>query len=119
MRFLEFHLVRQEEIISQRRLYVIYLDTPVKSWSLISSFLTPISLEWIDLPRHAIPNGLLPRIPIFSLSFTSKQLAHLIFISQVLFAVPRVVGWLAHWRQMMLQKGGVKIWYDPSLLPAG
>jgi citrate synthase len=27
----------------------------------------------------------------------------------VLFAVPRVVGWLAHWRQMMLQ-GGVKIW---------
>ncbi|KAH7101887.1 peroxysomal citrate synthase [Auriculariales sp. MPI-PUGE-AT-0066] len=28
----------------------------------------------------------------------------------VLFAVPRVVGWLAHWRQMMLQPGGVKIW---------
>ena len=28
----------------------------------------------------------------------------------VLFAVPRVVGWLAHWRQMMLQGGGVKIW---------
>ncbi|KAJ6508035.1 peroxysomal citrate synthase [Mycena vitilis] len=28
----------------------------------------------------------------------------------VLFAVPRVVGWLAHWRQMMLQKDGVKIW---------
>jgi len=28
----------------------------------------------------------------------------------VLFAVPRVVGWLAHWRQMMLQQGGVKIW---------
>lgn len=27
----------------------------------------------------------------------------------VLFAVPRVVGWLAHWRQMMLQEG-VKIW---------
>jgi len=24
--------------------------------------------------------------------------------------VPRVVGWLAHWRQMMLQEGGVKIW---------
>ena len=22
----------------------------------------------------------------------------------------RVVGWLAHWRQMMLQPGGVKIW---------
>ncbi|KZP00570.1 peroxysomal citrate synthase [Calocera viscosa TUFC12733] len=28
----------------------------------------------------------------------------------VLFAVPRVAGWLAHWRQMMLQEGGVKIW---------
>ncbi|KAH9972808.1 peroxysomal citrate synthase [Lactifluus volemus] len=28
----------------------------------------------------------------------------------VLFAVPRVVGWLAHWRQMMLQESGVKIW---------
>ncbi|KAL5525964.1 hypothetical protein ACEPAG_7302 [Sanghuangporus baumii] len=28
----------------------------------------------------------------------------------VLFAVPRVVGWLAHWRQMMLQPDGVKIW---------
>ncbi|KAG8709344.1 hypothetical protein FRC08_018386 [Ceratobasidium sp. 394] len=28
----------------------------------------------------------------------------------VLFAVPRVVGWLAHWRQMMLQPGSVKIW---------
>lgn len=28
----------------------------------------------------------------------------------VLFAVPRVVGWLAHWRQMMHQAGGVKIW---------
>ncbi|OBZ72531.1 Citrate synthase [Grifola frondosa] len=28
----------------------------------------------------------------------------------VLFVVPRVVGWLAHWRQMMLQEDGVKIW---------
>ncbi|BGP37428.1 hypothetical protein JCM10449v2_001334 [Rhodotorula kratochvilovae] len=29
----------------------------------------------------------------------------------VLFAVPRVVGWLAHWRQLMLSsKGSVKIW---------
>ncbi|KAL7417451.1 citrate synthase-like protein [Mrakia frigida] len=28
----------------------------------------------------------------------------------VLFAVPRVVGWLAHWRQMQLQEGGLKIW---------
>ncbi|KAI9620994.1 hypothetical protein KEM48_007927 [Puccinia striiformis f. sp. tritici PST-130] len=28
----------------------------------------------------------------------------------VLFAVPRVVGWLAHWKQMQHQQGGVKIW---------
>ncbi|KIY67275.1 peroxysomal citrate synthase [Cylindrobasidium torrendii FP15055 ss-10] len=28
----------------------------------------------------------------------------------VLFAVPRVAGWLAHWRQMMLQDGRVQIW---------
>ncbi|KIJ13449.1 Si-synthase [Paxillus involutus ATCC 200175] len=28
----------------------------------------------------------------------------------VLFVVPRVVGWLAHWRQMMLSPEGVKIW---------
>ncbi len=31
----------------------------------------------------------------------------------VLFAVPRCVGWLAHWRQMMLNPAGVKIWYVP------
>jgi len=36
----------------------------------------------------------------------------------VLFAVPRVVGWLAHWRQMMLQPGGVKIW-RPRQIYAG
>ncbi|MBW0465485.1 hypothetical protein O181_005200 [Austropuccinia psidii MF-1] len=28
----------------------------------------------------------------------------------VLFAVPRIVGWLAHWKQMQHQQGGVKIW---------
>ncbi|KDN43792.1 citrate synthase [Tilletiaria anomala UBC 951] len=28
----------------------------------------------------------------------------------LMFAVPRVVGWLAHWRQMVLQSSGVKIW---------
>lgn len=33
----------------------------------------------------------------------------------VLFAIPRVVGWLAHWRQMMLQQGGVKIWRPRQL----
>lgn len=33
----------------------------------------------------------------------------------VLFAVPRVVGWLAHWRQMMHQEGGVKIWRPRQL----
>jgi citrate synthase len=33
----------------------------------------------------------------------------------VLFAVPRCVGWLAHWRQQMLQSGGVKIWRPRQL----
>ncbi|KAF4126204.1 citrate synthase [Geosmithia morbida] len=33
----------------------------------------------------------------------------------VLFAVPRCVGWLAHWRQQMLDKGGVKIWRPRQL----
>lgn len=33
----------------------------------------------------------------------------------VLFAVPRCVGWLAHWRQMMLNSSGVKIWRPRQL----
>jgi citrate synthase len=33
----------------------------------------------------------------------------------VLFAVPRCVGWLAHWRQQMLNAGGVKIWRPRQL----
>ncbi|KAH8891737.1 peroxysomal citrate synthase [Thozetella sp. PMI_491] len=33
----------------------------------------------------------------------------------VLFAVPRCVGWLAHWRQQMLSSGGVKIWRPRQL----
>ena len=33
----------------------------------------------------------------------------------VLFAIPRVVGWLAHWRQMMLNPSGVKIWRPRQL----
>lgn len=33
----------------------------------------------------------------------------------LLFAIPRVVGWLAHWRQLMLQQGGVKIWRPRQL----
>lgn len=33
----------------------------------------------------------------------------------VLFAVPRCVGWLAHWRQMILQPSGVKIWRPRQL----
>ena len=23
-----------------------------------------------------------------------------------------VIGWISHWRQLMLQQGGVKIWYE-------
>lgn len=33
----------------------------------------------------------------------------------VLFAVPRCVGWLAHWRQQMLTPTGVKIWRPRQL----
>ncbi|KAK6077637.1 hypothetical protein SCUP515_04835 [Seiridium cupressi] len=33
----------------------------------------------------------------------------------VLFAVPRCVGWLAHWRQMILNPSGVKIWRPRQL----
>lgn len=33
----------------------------------------------------------------------------------VLFVVPRVVGWVAHWRQMMLSPSGVKIWRPRQL----
>ncbi|KAI9163453.1 Citrate synthase [Paramyrothecium foliicola] len=33
----------------------------------------------------------------------------------VLFAVPRCVGWLAHWRQQMLIPSGVKIWRPRQL----
>ncbi|KAI1865128.1 hypothetical protein JX265_008175 [Neoarthrinium moseri] len=33
----------------------------------------------------------------------------------VLFAVPRCVGWLAHWRQMILNPAGVKIWRPRQL----
>ncbi|KAI0020851.1 citrate synthase-like protein [Xylariomycetidae sp. FL0641] len=33
----------------------------------------------------------------------------------VLFAVPRCVGWLAHWRQQMLNPAGVKIWRPRQL----
>lgn len=33
----------------------------------------------------------------------------------VLFAVPRCVGWLAHWRQQMLTPSGVKIWRPRQL----
>lgn len=33
----------------------------------------------------------------------------------VLFAVPRCVGWLAHWRQQMINPAGVKIWRPRQL----
>ena len=32
-----------------------------------------------------------------------------------MFAVPRCVGWLAHWRQQMLNPSGVKIWRPRQL----
>ncbi|KAF9007601.1 peroxysomal citrate synthase [Cyathus striatus] len=59
-----------------------------------------ISRNWRQTSTSALyRSGLIYRAMGFPLDFFP-----------VLFAVPRVVGWLAHWRQMMLQEGGVKIW---------
>jgi citrate synthase len=59
--------------------------------------------------RHLYPNvdfysGLIYQAMGFPLDFYP-----------VLFAVPRCVGWLAHWRQMMLNQSGVKIWRPRQL----
>ncbi|KIK16126.1 hypothetical protein PISMIDRAFT_114004 [Pisolithus microcarpus 441] len=54
----------------------------------------------VDFWRH-VPHRILSTIPCigFPMDFFP-----------VLFVVPRVVGWVAHWRQMMLSPEGVKIW---------
>ncbi|GAA6041287.1 hypothetical protein JCM8097_001317 [Rhodosporidiobolus ruineniae] len=52
---------------------------------------------------------LYPNVDFFS-GLIYRALGFPLDFFPVLFAVPRVVGWLAHWRQLMLQQGGVKIW---------
>ncbi|KAF9068261.1 peroxysomal citrate synthase [Rhodocollybia butyracea] len=66
----------------------------VDFWYVFTSRLLPCKLNC-----SVLRSGLIYRAMGFPLDFFP-----------VLFAVPRVVGWLAHWRQMMLQPGGVKIW---------
>ena len=60
----------------------------------------------VDLPRYGFVPPLRVKHELIHFFFTGFPLDFF----PVLFAVPRVVGWLAHWRQMMLQEGGVKIW---------
>jgi citrate synthase len=86
-------------------------DLAIKDEYFVKRKLAPNVDFWYDYPEvyidiitnltHHLRNrsGLIYRAMGFPLDFFP-----------VLFAVPRVVGWLAHWRQMMLQPGGVKIW---------
>ncbi|GAA5885166.1 hypothetical protein JCM6882_007257 [Rhodosporidiobolus microsporus] len=58
---------------------------------------------------YFVSRKLAPNVDFFS-GLIYRSLGFPLDFFPVLFAVPRVVGWLAHWRQLMLQKGGVKIW---------
>jgi len=57
---------------------------------------------------YFVSRKLFPNVDFFS-GLIYQSLGFPMDYYPVLFAVPRVVGWLAHWRQMMMQKGGVKI----------
>ncbi|GAA5880503.1 hypothetical protein JCM8547_008346 [Rhodosporidiobolus lusitaniae] len=58
---------------------------------------------------YFIERKLSPNVDFFS-GLIYRSLGFPLDFFPVLFAVPRVVGWLAHWRQMQLNKAGVKIW---------
>ncbi|GAA5907355.1 hypothetical protein JCM8208_007162 [Rhodotorula glutinis] len=58
--------------------------------------------------EYFISRRLYPNVDFFS-GLIYRVLGFPTDFFPVLFAVPRVVGWLAHWRQMMLA-GNVKIW---------
>jgi hypothetical protein len=58
---------------------------------------------------YFISKKLAPNVDFFS-GLIYRALGFPLDFFPVLFAVPRVVGWLAHWRQLMLSKQGVKIW---------
>ena len=64
------------------------------------------SFQWVDLPSDGY--AVLEASMYYTLRVVCTGFPMDFF--PVLFAVPRVVGWLAHWRQMMHQEGGVKIW---------
>lgn len=57
---------------------------------------------------YFISRRLAPNVDFFS-GLIYRAIGFPLDYFPVLFAVPRVVGWLAHWRQMMLS-GSVKIW---------
>ncbi|GAA5973320.1 hypothetical protein JCM11641_003071 [Rhodosporidiobolus odoratus] len=58
---------------------------------------------------YFVSRRLYPNVDFFS-GLIYRSLGFPLDFFPVLFAVPRVIGWLSHWRQLMLQKGGVKIW---------
>jgi len=64
--------------------------------------------------EYFVKRRLYPNVDFFS-GLIYQSLGFPMDFYPVLFAVPRVVGWLAHWRQMMLQSGGVKIWRPRQL----
>ncbi|GAA5924664.1 uncharacterized protein JCM15063_005702 [Sporobolomyces koalae] len=59
--------------------------------------------------EYFVKRSLYPNVDFFS-GLIYRAMGFPLDYFPVLFAVPRVVGWLSHWRQMMMQKGGVKIW---------
>ncbi|KAH7919134.1 citrate synthase [Leucogyrophana mollusca] len=76
-------------------------DAAIKVDYLVSRKLAPNVDFWSGLIYRAMAKGGLG----FPLDFFP-----------ILFVVPRVVGWLAHWGQMMLDRDGVKIWRPRQVL---
>ncbi|GAA5908866.1 uncharacterized protein JCM6883_004192 [Sporobolomyces salmoneus] len=64
--------------------------------------------------EYFVKRSLYPNVDFFS-GLIYRAMGFPLDFFPVLFAVPRITGWLAHWRQMMLQKGGVKIWRPRQL----
>lgn len=59
--------------------------------------------------EYFVKRNLYPNVDFWS-GLIYKAMGFPLDFFPVLFAVPRVVGWVAHWRQMMLSPDGVKIW---------
>ncbi|GAA5949558.1 hypothetical protein JCM10213_002598 [Rhodosporidiobolus nylandii] len=59
--------------------------------------------------EYFVSRRLYPNVDFFS-GLIYRSMGFPLDFFPVLFVLPRVAGWLSHWRQMMLQKGGVKIW---------